>query len=318
MQKKLSHNVKIIGNKMIITIRWLATFLLLSSIYVSGCSQVVREGVREGKLIESESVCKSCLISTENKMEFVNRDIPNKVEVSVESTYGDKIKYKYESVGYREIGHPPVFRTVINKVFRIPLFLGLVLLTPSYYTEPAYNCKGYNSLCSYSTDTWIVEYDYKYSTVVTNTFSKYLKSTDPVTVSIDRKQQYKRESSNNDNTKTRKPAKKVKKAKKEKKASDSNNSYDESNASTTAYNSATPTHVSTQIIYPVNGIVDVDLCKLRDGSTLSGEYQIRYGNRYKNIESTFKLENLAYYCPDITPLKDEKFFDQLDMPEPPK
>lgn len=291
---------------------WLALLLILFSLTFCGCAQVMREGVREGRIIGSETLCKSCLISTETKMEFAESNSLNKIKIFKEATYGDSYRKKYEAEGYKELAHPPIIRSFLARIFIIPFTAGLVLLTPSYYTDPIYDCRKHSE-CSYSTDTWIIENEYQYSTETRNTYTKSFTSNDPVTVSIYGEHKPSSVGSYKENDKIAKPAKKAKKAKKIKKAASSN---------TTGVNiSSKPTFdnpVTTQTVNAVDGVVDVDLCKLRNELASSGEYLIRYESADKKLESYFKPDDLARYCPDSEPVRIDKVFNQIEMPTPPE
>lgn len=292
---------------------WISSLLILLTVLLCGCSQVIREGVREGKFIDSETVCRDCLISTETKMEFVSNELPNKIKIHNEATYGDTIRRKYEAEGYRYVARPPIVRTFLNKLFTIPFTAGLALLFPSYYTEPAYKCGSADSLCSYSTDTWQIENEYQYATDTINTYTKNQPYNAPITVSIFSKLQSRNTSTSKENTETKIPGKKVKKAKKAKKPDKS--SLSEEKMSTNTFSDSP---VSTQTLYAVDGTVEVDLCNMNNGSITKGEYRIRFADGNKNLESTYKQEEVVRYCPESSSHRVDKVFNQLDMPAPPK
>jgi hypothetical protein len=316
MQKIALNNSKA-GDMVSRSIRKLvAIVLIISWILLSGCSQIVSEGIREGKLIDSKIECKQCVISGETKMEFDNSGVPNKIKVFKEVTYGDTVKNKYEAEGYKVIGKPPVGSTVFTKIISIPISLGLVLLFPQYYTEPVTKCVwGANSSCDYTTETWLVENEYQYSTTYIDTVTKKVESREPVTVSI-----YENEPTSKMGTsqvaKPRKLARKL--VKKEKKVKQdkitSGNDTARNNIPPTNKNYADP--VATQIIYPKDDIAEVDLCVLRAGSTSSEEYKISYDNGEKKLESTFKFADLNNLCPEVLPAKVDNDF--VEMPPPPE
>lgn len=271
--------------------------------YITGCSQVIYEGVRKGELISSKTTCKHCEISREAKIEATHSKLPDKVRVYHAVTYGDKVANKYESIGYKRVGRPSIIMTGLVWTSCVVLSAGILLLWPDFYKQTAISCTHpkEKNWCSFTDETWKND-NFEHALVVNNEIIDYEGFSGPANVAILKINQ----SPDNELQQAAKPAKKTKKTKKDSVRKANQDSI-----------SSTTTEIVNKTVYASDGYAQINLCDHVD-SLVEPEYRIRFSFEGKALEERLLSAEVFRQCHDALTLKADRMLDEIEMPEPPK
>jgi hypothetical protein len=248
-------------------------------------------------------------------MELVDEHMPDRVRVYKEEVYGDKIKNKHELIGYKKIEKKPVSGIIFKKIIGIPATAGLVLLSPSYYTESQYNCPDIG--CSYDMEEWVIEDKFSYVEEIKNQFIKTKNNSgELISISVTAVKQSASAYENSAERVEKFPKKKVakKKAVKTRKNQDIPTQAPQEDHSPIQ----TAQEIFSTVIYAYSSIAGFDLCSIPHKDEPSTEYKVRYQAGDTTAEGKIKHEDLANHCSWKSQKAIDAAFDRLVMPEAPE